>query len=64
MHHHLALPPYRGSMATHHNRADALEEAEDIRAAQAALAEPGPDIPMSEVWADYADLLGPYPQRP
>jgi antitoxin (DNA-binding transcriptional repressor) of toxin-antitoxin stability system len=40
---------------------EALEDAEDIRAARAALAEPGPDIPMSEVWAEYADILGPYP---
>lgn len=39
----------------------ALEDADDIRAARAALAEPGPDIPMSEVWADYADILGSYP---
>jgi len=40
---------------------EALEDAEDIRAARAALAEPGPDIPMSQVWADYVDILGPYP---
>lgn len=41
---------------------EALEDGEDIRAARAALAEPGPDVPMSEVWADYADILGPYPE--
>lgn len=40
---------------------EALEDGEDVRAARAALADPGPDIPMSEVWADYADILGPYP---
>jgi antitoxin (DNA-binding transcriptional repressor) of toxin-antitoxin stability system len=40
---------------------EALEDAEDVRAARAALADPDPDIPMSEVWADYADILGPYP---
>lgn len=40
---------------------EALEDAEDVRAARAALAEPGPDVPMSEVWADYADLMGSYP---
>jgi antitoxin (DNA-binding transcriptional repressor) of toxin-antitoxin stability system len=40
---------------------EALEDAEDIRAARAALAESGSGIPMSQVWADYADILGPYP---
>lgn len=40
---------------------EALEDAEDLRAAREALAEPSPDIPMSEVWAEYADILGPYP---
>jgi antitoxin (DNA-binding transcriptional repressor) of toxin-antitoxin stability system len=40
---------------------EALEDADDVRAARAALADPGPDIPMAEVWADYADILGPYP---
>ena len=40
---------------------EALEDAKDVRAARAALADPGPDIPMSEVWANYADILGPYP---
>ena len=40
---------------------EALEDAEDVRAARAALADPDPDIPMSEVWADYVDILGPYP---
>ena len=40
---------------------EALEDAEDIRAARAALAEPGPDVPMSQVWADYEDILGPCP---
>lgn len=42
---------------------EALEDSEDVRAADAALAEPGPDIPMSEVWAEYADILGSYPGR-
>jgi antitoxin (DNA-binding transcriptional repressor) of toxin-antitoxin stability system len=42
---------------------EALEDADDIRAARAALDEPGPDIPMSEVWAEYADILGPYPPK-
>ncbi|HWE89519.1 MAG TPA: hypothetical protein VG317_08675 [Pseudonocardiaceae bacterium] len=43
---------------------EALEDAEDIRAARAALAEPGDPIPMAEVWDDYADILGPYPETP
>jgi hypothetical protein len=38
---------------------EALDDAEDLRAAHAALAEPGPDVPMPEIWAEYADLLGP-----
>ena len=40
---------------------EALEDAQDIRAARVALVEPGSDVPMSQVWADYADILGPYP---
>ena len=40
---------------------EALEDAEDIRAARAALADPEPSIPMSEVLAAYADDLAAYP---
>jgi antitoxin (DNA-binding transcriptional repressor) of toxin-antitoxin stability system len=43
---------------------EALEDAEDIRAARAALAEPGPNIPMSEVLAEHADDLADYPEKP
>jgi antitoxin (DNA-binding transcriptional repressor) of toxin-antitoxin stability system len=31
---------------------EALENADDIRAARAALADPEPSIPMAKVWAD------------
>ncbi|WP_236793852.1 hypothetical protein [Amycolatopsis sp. GM8] len=40
---------------------EALEDADDIRAARAALADPEPSIPMAEVWAEYADDLAAYP---
>ena len=41
---------------------EALEDAEDLRAARAALAEPGPNIPLADVLAEYADdLAQPYP---
>lgn len=40
---------------------EALEDADDVRAARAALADPEPSIPMSEVLAVYADDLATYP---
>lgn len=36
---------------------DALEDADDLRAAHAARDEPGPTIPLAEVLAKYADDL-------
>jgi antitoxin (DNA-binding transcriptional repressor) of toxin-antitoxin stability system len=41
---------------------EALEDAEDIRAALAALADPGPDIPLDDLLAKYADDLAAYPE--
>jgi antitoxin (DNA-binding transcriptional repressor) of toxin-antitoxin stability system len=38
---------------------EALEDAEDLRAAQA---EPGPDIPLEDLLARYADDLAAYPE--
>ncbi|HWR48680.1 MAG TPA: hypothetical protein VN327_13870 [Pseudonocardiaceae bacterium] len=43
---------------------EALENAEDIRAARAARADPGPDIPLEDVLAGYADELAAYPDEP
>jgi hypothetical protein len=40
---------------------EALENAEDVRAARAALAEPDPGIPLEDVLAKYADDLAAYP---
>ncbi|GAA5174094.1 hypothetical protein GCM10023321_77200 [Pseudonocardia eucalypti] len=40
----------------------ALEDAADIRAAEAALADSGPTIPHEEVMAMYADDLAAYPE--
>ncbi|MEO9107641.1 MAG: type II toxin-antitoxin system Phd/YefM family antitoxin [Pseudonocardiaceae bacterium] len=42
---------------------EALENAEDIRAARAARADPGPDIPLEDVLAEYADELAAYPDK-
>jgi antitoxin (DNA-binding transcriptional repressor) of toxin-antitoxin stability system len=41
---------------------EALEDAEDIRAAHAALADPAPSIPMSEILTECADDLAAYPE--
>jgi antitoxin (DNA-binding transcriptional repressor) of toxin-antitoxin stability system len=40
---------------------EALEEAEDIRAARAALADHALRVPLSEVLTEYADDLAAYP---
>ena len=40
---------------------EALEEAEDIQAARAALADRTSRVPLSEVLAEYADDLAAYP---
>jgi len=40
---------------------EALEDADDLRAARAALAEPGPNIPLADVLAEYAADLDAYP---
>lgn len=40
---------------------EALEDADDVRAARAALADPEPSIPMADVLAAYADDLAAYP---
>ena len=42
----------------------ALEDAADIRAARAALADPAPSVPLAEVLAQYADDLATYPTDP
>lgn len=38
----------------------ALQDAADIRAARAALAEPGASVPLAQVLADYDDDLAAY----
>lgn len=40
---------------------EALEVAEDVRAARAALADPEPSIPMSDMRAAYANDLAAFP---
>jgi antitoxin (DNA-binding transcriptional repressor) of toxin-antitoxin stability system len=42
---------------------EALETAEDIRAARASLADPEPDIPLEDVLAKYAADLAAYPDE-
>jgi antitoxin (DNA-binding transcriptional repressor) of toxin-antitoxin stability system len=42
---------------------EALEDAEDVHAARAALADPEPDIPLADVLAKYADDLAAYPDE-
>lgn len=46
--------------------AEAMERAEDvadIEAARAALADPGPSIPLEQVLAEYADDLAAFPDE-
>lgn len=40
---------------------EALEDEDALRAAQAALADPAPSIPLAEVLAEHADVLAAYP---
>jgi hypothetical protein len=40
---------------------EALENADDIGAARTARADPGPDIPLEDVLAEYVDELTAYP---
>lgn len=40
---------------------EALADADDVRAARAALSDPEPSIPMSEIMAAYADDLAAHP---
>jgi antitoxin (DNA-binding transcriptional repressor) of toxin-antitoxin stability system len=42
---------------------EALEDADDLRATRAALAEPGPNVPLDDVLAKYADDLAAYPDE-
>jgi antitoxin (DNA-binding transcriptional repressor) of toxin-antitoxin stability system len=42
---------------------EALENAEDTRSARTARANPGPDIPLEDVLAVYADDLAAYPDE-
>ena len=42
---------------------EALEDADDLRAAHAGLAEPGPDVPLDDVLAKYADDLAAHPAK-
>jgi antitoxin (DNA-binding transcriptional repressor) of toxin-antitoxin stability system len=42
---------------------EALEDAEDIRTARTALADPEPDIPLKEILAKYANDLAAYPDE-
>jgi hypothetical protein len=65
------LPPHSGAPAEAVDAAvdvatagaaalEALEEADDIRAARTALADRTPRVPLSEVLAEYADDLTAY----
>jgi hypothetical protein len=51
----------RADMAT--AGAAAIEDAEDVPAARAALANPEPDIPLEEVLTKYANDLAAYPDE-
>jgi antitoxin (DNA-binding transcriptional repressor) of toxin-antitoxin stability system len=42
---------------------EALEDADDLRAARAARDEPGPNIPLADVLARYADDLAAHPDE-
>jgi hypothetical protein len=56
--------PFAADVATAGAAAvEALEDAADIQAARAALADPAPSIPMSEILAEYADDLAVHPDE-
>ncbi len=42
---------------------EALENAEEIRSARMARANPGPDIPLEDLLSVYADDLAAYPDE-